>query len=225
VLWKSSRWHGLAGLLGGLLCVALTPIQTFIWSREASPAWVLAIRPLLDRYLAIYERVGASLGLSDYYFFGRMFFLVYLLVLLPLLAVHAGQSVRGVRLESVGFRWSLAGLITAAVGDVGAYWGGSDPDTFAAIQGVGFTLELLAILIILVSSVLYGVATLRAGVLPRWYGWLLITATPTAILTTAVVTYVPHGTMLPISLTWAVIGALLIVAGDRRLKNVGRATA
>jgi hypothetical protein len=123
VLWRSSRWHGLAGLLGGLLCVALTPIQTFIWSREASPAWVLAIRPLLDRYLAIYERVGASLGLSDYYFFGRMFFLVYLLVLLPLLAVHAGQSGRGVRLESVGFRWSLRGCsrrLSATLAPTGA---------------------------------------------------------------------------------------------------------
>jgi hypothetical protein len=37
-----------------------------------------------------------------------------------------------VSLATVGFRWSLAGLITAAVGDVGAYWGGSDPDMFAA---------------------------------------------------------------------------------------------
>jgi hypothetical protein len=224
VLWRSSRWHGLAGLLGGQLCVALTPIQTFIWSREASPAWVLTIRPLLDRYLAIYERVGTPLGLSDYHFFGRMFFLVYLLALLPLLAVHADQSDRGVRLETVGFRWSVAGLITAAVGDVGAYWGGSDADTFAAIQGFAFAMEMPAVLAILIGSVLYGIATLRARVLPRWCGWLLIAAAPTAILTTAVVTYVPHGTMLPISLAWAVIGCLLIVAGDRRLK-IGRATA
>jgi hypothetical protein len=181
VQWRSRRWHGLAGLLGGLLCLALTPIQAFIWSREASPTWVLAMRPLLDRYLAIYDRVGASLGLSDYYFFGRMFFLVYLLALLPLLAVHAGQSGRGVRLEMVGFRWSMVGLITAAVGDVGAYWGGSDPDGFAAIQGIAFMVEMLAILVILVGSVLYGIATLRAGVLPRWCGWLLIAAGPTAI--------------------------------------------
>ena len=224
MLWGSSRWHGLAGLLGGLLCVALTPIQTFIWSREASPAWVLAMRPLLDRYLAIYDRVGASLGLSDYHFFGRMFFLVYLLILLPLLAVHAGQSGRGVRLEAVGFRCSMIGLITAAVGDVGAYWGGSDPEEFAAIQGIGFLMEMLAILVILVGSVLYGIATLRAGVLPHWCGWLLIAAGATAIPIAAVVTYVPHGTMLPISLTWAVIGCLLMVAGDRRLKNAGRAT-
>lgn len=222
--WRSRRWHGLAGLLGGLLCLALTPIQAFIWSREASPTWVLAMRPLLDRYLAIYDRVGASLGLSDYYFFGRMFFLVYLLALLPLLAVHAGQSGRGVRLEMVGLRWSMVGLITAAVGDVGAYWGGSDPDGFAAIQGIAFMVEMLAILVILVGSVLYGIATLRAGVLPRWCGWLLIAAGPTAIPTTAVVTYAPHGTMLPISLTWAAIGFLLFVAGARRLKNTSRAT-
>ena len=86
------------------------------------------------------------------------------------------------------------GLITAAVGDVGAYWGGSDPDTFAAIQGFAFMMEMLSILTILIGSVLYGIATLRAGVLPRWCGWLLIAATPSAILTTAAVTYVPHGT-------------------------------
>lgn len=59
---------------------------------------------------------------------------------------------------------------------------------------------------------LYGIATLRAGVLPRWCGWLLIAAGPIAILTTVVVTYIPHGTMLPISLAWAAIGLLLIVA-------------
>lgn len=97
------------------------------------------MRPLLDRYLAIYDRVGPSLGLSDYQFFGRMFFLVYLLALLPLLSVHAGQSGQRVRLETVGFRCSAAGLIAATVGDVGAYWGGSDADTFAAIQGFAFT--------------------------------------------------------------------------------------
>jgi hypothetical protein len=44
----------------------------------------------------------------------------------------------------------------------------------------------------------------------------LIAAGATAIPTAAVVTYVPHGTMLPISLTWAVIGCLLMVAGDWR---------
>lgn len=72
------RWSGLAALLGGLLCLLLTPIQASIFSGADSPPLVLATEPLLDLADTIHGTFGPRLGLDEYYFYGRMFFLVYL---------------------------------------------------------------------------------------------------------------------------------------------------
>lgn len=72
------RWNGLAALLGGFLCLLLTPIQASIFSGVDTPPLVLASRPLLDLAGTIHGTFGPRLGLDEYYFYGRMFFLVYL---------------------------------------------------------------------------------------------------------------------------------------------------
>ncbi len=72
------RWAGVAALLGGVLCLVLTPIQAHIWGGASAPPLVLAARPLLDQARRLHAAVGPRLGLTDYYFYGRMFFLVYL---------------------------------------------------------------------------------------------------------------------------------------------------
>ena len=116
------RWSGLAALLGGLLCLLLTPIQASIFSGGESPPLVLASRPLQDLADTIHGTFGPRLGLDEYYFYGRMFFLVYLGAIAGLVGLHTLQS-GGERRERTWFRVLLIALVLALVGDVVAYWG------------------------------------------------------------------------------------------------------
>jgi hypothetical protein len=201
------RWAGVAALLGGVLCLVLTPIQAHVWGGAEAPPLVLAARPLLDQARRLHAVVGPRLGLTDYYFYGRMFFLVYLLAMTGLIGLHARQSRAGGRWEKVWFRALLGALVVASTGDVVAYWGGTD---LGDLQGLGFTVEVLALLPVLVSSAFYGRVTLRSNAVPRWSAWLLILAGPAAILGVFVTRYVPHGAVLPFSLAVAVVGFFLL---------------
>ncbi len=203
------RWSGLAALLGGLLCLLLTPIQASIFSGADSPSLVLASRPLLDLAGAIHGTFGPRLGLDEYYFYGRMFFLVYLGAIAGLVGLHALQSGRG-RHERTWFRVLLIGLALALVGDIVAYWGGSGDISESPVQGLGFTFEMLAVLAVLIGSVFYGRVTLRGDAVPRWVAWLLAIAGPAAVPVVFLTNYIPHGAVLPFSLAMAIVGCFLL---------------
>ncbi len=206
------RWSGLAALLGGLLCLLLTPIQASIFSGADSPPLVLAARPLLGLADRIHGTLGPRLGLDKYYFYGRMFFLVYLAAIAGLVGLHALQAGRE-RRERLWFRVVLAGLVLALLGDVVAYWGGSGDISESPVQGLGFTFEMLAVLAVLIGSVFYGRVTLRADAVPKWVAWLLTIAGPAAILVVFLVNYIPHGAVLPFSLVFAIVGYFLLTQG------------
>ncbi len=202
------RWSGLAALLGGLLCLLLTPIQASIFSRADSPPLVLAAKPLLDLADTIHGTFGPWLGLDKYYFYGRMFFLVYLGAIAGLVGLHALQS-GGVRRERLWFWVVLVGLVLALGGDIVAYWGGSGDISESPVQGLGFTFEMLAILAVLIGSVLYGRVTLRGDAVPGWTAWLLVIAGPAAVPVVFLTSYIPHGAVLPFSLVMAIVGCFL----------------
>ncbi len=98
----------------------LTPIQASIFSGADSPPLVLAARPLLGLADRIHGAFGPRLGLDEYYFYGRMFFLVYLAAIAGLVGLHTLQAGRE-RRERLWFRFVLAGLVLALLGDVVAY--------------------------------------------------------------------------------------------------------
>ncbi len=204
------RWSGLAALLGGLLCLLLTPIQASIFSGADSPPLVLATKPLLDLADRIHGTLGPGIGLDEYYFYGRMFCLVYLAAIAGLVGLHGLQAGRE-RRERLWFRVVLAGLVLALVGDLVAYWGGSGDISESPVQGLGFTFEMLAVLAVLIGSVFYGRVTLRANAVPKWVAWLLIIAGPAAIPVVFLVAYIPHGAVLPFSLVLAIGDAALRV--------------
>ena len=203
------RWSGLAALLGGLLCLLLTPIQASIFSGGESPPLVLASRPLLDLADKIHDIFDPWLGLDEYYFYGRMFFLVYLGTIAGLVGLHTLQS-GGVRRERLWFRVVLGGLVLALVGDIVAYWGGSGDISESPVQGLGFTFEMLAVLAVLISSMLYGRVTLGGDAVPRWAAWLLVIAGPAAVPAVFLTHYIPHGAVLPFSLAMAIVGCFLL---------------
>ena len=206
------RWSGLAALLGGPLCLLLTPIQASIFSGADSPPLVLAFGPLLDLADRIHSTFDPRLSLDEYYFYGRMFFLVYLGAIAGLVSLHVLQS-GGVRRERTWFRVLLIGLVLALVGDIVAYWGGSGDISESPLQGLGFTFEMLAVLAVLISSVLYGRVTLRGDVVPAWTAWLLVIAGPAAVPVVFLTQYIPHGAVLPFSLAMAVVGYFLLTRG------------
>ena len=93
------------------------------------------------------------------------------------------------------------------MGDVLAYWGGPPGQGFTQVQGKGFAIELLGLLLILIGSVVLGVAYLRANALPRLVPWMLIAAGPGGLVFTF---HVPSGTMLLFCCAWVVLGYLLL---------------
>lgn len=206
------RWSGFVAMLGGVLCVLLTPIQASIYSGDESPPLVLTARPLLDAADRLHAAFGPRLDLNMYYFYGRMFFLVYLAAIVGLVGLHTLHS-RGVRRERMWFRLVVGGLVLALVGDVVAYWGGRGDISESPVQGLGFTVEMLAVLVVLIGSVFYGRITLRENVIPNWAAWLFPIAGPTAILVVLLTGYIPHGAMLPFSLATAVAGYFLLTRG------------
>ena len=214
------KWAGLAALLGGLLCVVLTPIQASIFSGAEAPPLVLAAGPLLDLANRTHATLGPPLGLDEYYLYGRMFFLVYLAVIAGFIGLHALQS-RGVPRERLWFRVVLGGLSLALIGDVLAYWGGSGDISESPVQGLGFTFEMLAFLVVLIGSVFYGRITLRGHIVPNWAAWLIIVAGPAAIPVVFLTNYIPHGAVLPLSLAMAVVGYFLLTRGRRADKQLG----
>ena len=202
------RWRGLAAMLGGALCLLLTPVQAAIFSRADAPPLVRAAGPLLDLADRFHGTLGPRLGLDAYYFYGRLFFLVYLAALAGLTGLHALQADRE-RRERRWFRVVLVGLVIALVGDVVAYWGGSGDISESPVQGLAFTVEMLAVLVMLIGSVCYGRVTLRGDALPGWAAWLLLIAGPAAIPVVFLTGYIPHGAVLPFSLAMAVVGYFL----------------
>ena len=212
-------WRGLAALLGGILCLLLTPVQASIWSGSDSPPVVLAAGPLLDLADRIHGSFGPRFGLDEYYFYGRMFFLVYLAAIAGLVGLHALQSGGGPG-ERVWFRVVLAGLVVALAGDIVAYWGGSGDISESPVQGMGFTIEMLGILAMLIGSLFYGRVTLRGDAVPDWVACLLMVAGPAAVPVVFLTNYIPHGAVLPFSLAMAIVGYFLLtrdVGSHRRM--------
>ncbi len=208
---------GLAALLGGILCLLLTPIQASIWDTTGRAPLVRASGPLPDLTGRLHGALAP--GLDAYYFYGRMFPLVYVGAIAGLVGLHALQS-GATPWERTWFRVLLVGLLLALLGDIGAYWGGSGNISASLFQGAAFSFEMLAVLVVLVSSVFYGVVTLRANAVPRWVAWLLVIAGPAAVLGVLLTGYIPHGAILPLSLALAVAGCFLVAACRRQQRPV-----
>jgi hypothetical protein len=209
----SRRFAAAAGLVSAVLCLVLTPVQSRAWNGADSPPLVRAVEPLVDFLFDLRLRIAPSV--DNYYFFGRFFFLVYLLALAGLWAFHARSRGSTDPREQRWFRVLAGGLGVGAVADTGPYWGGLE-SPFAAL----FLVEELALLVILVGTVCYGRALLRSRSAPGWLGWLFVLAGPGALLATWATGYFPHGTLL--LFTFAVAASGIRVFRRRRAWSMGR---
>lgn len=99
-------------------------------------------------------------------------------------------------------------LIVVTVADAVSYWGVSLPGPLGdSLWGGGFGVEILATLVVLVSTTVYGLVSIRLRAVPLWASIPLTAIIPICIATLAsVTTYVPNGVVVPMSLIWAAIG-------------------
>jgi hypothetical protein len=174
------RLAGLAAVVGGSLFVAIQPIHppetlaavtTGVWATVHAVGVAMCLLNLLG-VLGIYARQAERagwLGLAGALLFGLMWALTAPFqfaegLILPLLVTEAPAFVEG-------FLGISSGAPSAV--DLGAL-----PAVYAATS-----------VLYLVGGVLFGVATLRAGVLPRWAGGALVVG---AVAPLALALLLPH---------------------------------
>ena len=161
---KVIRWSGLAAMVSGLIYVAIQPIHpTDILSSVTTSQWAivhylslimdfLGLLGIAGLYARQVNKVG-WLGLAGYLLFSLFYALSLALHFIeafisPALATEAPKFVAG-----------LLGMVTGTPSEVSL---GAIPIVYGLL-GVAYML----------GGAMFGIATFRAGVLPRWAGGLL----------------------------------------------------
>jgi hypothetical protein len=97
------------------------------------------------------------------------------LLVFALVALWAVQAERSGPLGAVGMVLSVLGMTLNSAAVLAEIAGASGAEVDAVVsEGVSGTITLLGGLAFLIGLILFGIATMRAGVLPRWAGPLLI---------------------------------------------------
>ena len=201
------RLLGLGAVVGFVVALLLGVIQSNIFNGPAAPGWVQAFTPWLE--LANEWRESLPLSTGDYYFFGRIFFVVYLLTIGGFVAWQQ-RTDTALPTRPASYPILLIALALALVGDVASYWGGIGQ--FNTVQGLGFAVELLALAIAGIATSIYGWQLRRMGAQPRPVTWPLILTFPLAVVVLFALGYAPHGPMIAISAASAVVGAVTLTA-------------
>jgi len=172
-----ARRGGLAALVGATIGILYAPLYALAYFATADGAeslaeeppimaWHEAARPVLEPLLTF-----ASPD-TVYLMYGKASLFMILGWLAGTLAQHARQAAHAGKLEQWGFRIVLCAMSLMTIGSVGAYYVGS---VVAGAVDFSFLAFLVpGMLVMLIGWPLLGIATLRAGVAPRWGAWLLI---------------------------------------------------
>ncbi len=205
------RWDELGAVFSLIIWLILTPFMATIWVYDGGRL-IWNQQPLLvrtvGRWLAEQGAFAFAAEEVVYHSYGRYFFLVYLLLIPTLMAVHHRYASENKRHR----RWykilSYA-LLLAAISDYVSYGLG----IFSSfLWQMGFGLEMLALLVVIVASVFYGWGWQQQANTPRWLGWLLIVSAilvPPMFFERALTGYWPNSPVLPLVLAWAGIGVCL----------------
>ena len=153
----SSNWIrlcGLAGILGGTL-----------WA-----LWYVGVYFVGERY-------------ENYEAYNRLMPVVLLLLLAGLAGADAAQARAHGRMGRTGFVVASVGLVAMIAGNAAEFWLFTT-QPYAEVNGrqVSFAIFGLGMLVLAAGSALFGVATARAGILPRSGALLLVVWLPAGIL-------------------------------------------
>ena len=213
-MMRSPRFAGWSAIAGAVIGVAITPFMASVW---LGPSVFWDNTPLLTRLVGpTLESWGAlSFGTEStpYEVYGKTFFLVYLLMLPIVRYVHLLQEKSSPsKWERKTWRILWIALIAATIGDGVSYWGISVPEPVGEfLWGGGFMVEILAMLVVLGSTTLYGIISMRIRVIPIWVSALLTAIVPIGVGTVISVTdYVPNAVVVPMSIVWALLGGWVL---------------
>jgi hypothetical protein len=132
-----------------------------------------------------------------YVTYGKIILVPLIGFLLGLLAVHAAQRPIAAGLERWGFRIALVGNVVAIVGTLVEYW--------LEEVDLGFAIGAPGLLVLLVGSTLFGIATLRARSAARAGAWLLALSLPLLLTCTLLIGHLSAG-LVPLDLAWIALG-------------------
>ena len=225
---RSPRFAGWSSMAGAAVGVLITPFMASVWEYGYFVVWSNT-PPVTRVFGPILESWGAlSFGSGNlpYEVYGKTFVLVYLLMLPIVRYVHVLQSPSATSAwERRTWRVLWIALIVAAVGDGLSYWGISLPEPVGDVlwRG-GFMVEVLAMLVVLISTTIYGIASIRLHVIPVWAAWLVAATIPIGITSLVLLTsYLPNAVVVPMSIIWAAIGAWVLVSEPAATSRSGHA--
>ncbi len=199
-LRRRTLWASWAAVVGGLVALVLTPpfATAYFLSYgvdETAPFWVDGLKPRVRSW-------AGSMSPFDFYNrFGRVYDAVYLLMFPVFLVLHDLHRDLGTRLENRGFKAVMFGLVATFVGVAGDYWA----------DGVAFPVEMLGLLVLTLGSAVYGLALVRAHVVPAWCGWMLVGCAPGTLMSTFLVRHIPSGPTLPLAIVCVALGFMLVL--------------
>ncbi len=123
-----------AGLLAALLGWLTAAPMEASFAESASGALPYAPDSWAPTYAAVYESVGEPLGLSDYYFWGKFAFLLYVAGLVLVRTLPEGAC----RRSRIGRTLLFVAFAVGLVGDLLGYWGGTgSPDLWPRAGSTG----------------------------------------------------------------------------------------
>jgi len=206
---KVIRWAGLASMAAGILYIAIQPFHPLdVFSSVTTAQWAIV------HYVSIVMDMLGMLGLAGIYArqvekSGRLGLVGYLLFSLfwaLSLAFHFIEAFIEPVLANVApkFVEGLLGMVTNVPSQINL---GAFPAIYMLAGIVGYVL----------GGLLFGIATFRAGVLPRWAGALLALGTILPPLLSSVVHH-PFDRLfaVPVGLALAWLGYALL--SERREK-------
>ena len=194
------------GAVGGWLLAA--PIGQ-AWGDFPSDELPFAPDGWAAAYAWVYDGIGAPLGLSEYYFWGKFSFLMYVAGFVAVRALPRGST----RAARAGWWMLVGGMVVGLVGDLIGYWGGTGEE-LTNLTGMGFVLlELPSLLVLAIGLGVAGVGLRRD--LSSGGGWVMLGGALTIPLFLGLyIGYLPHGVVVPVLATLCVS----LGVGDNRAR-------
>jgi hypothetical protein len=119
---KIAKWGGVSAVLNGVVWFILTPLMATIWRYEGIGAPTWQAQPLLVKTIGRWwaERGAFTFAPAEvvYFSYGRTFFLVYLLIIPGLMALHGRQARAGTAILSVHQRRYTILLVSLLAADL-----------------------------------------------------------------------------------------------------------